>query len=341
MFMWFFCPDYMVIQNMLQNTLQQNFQVAKAPAHASYIPAEIWDIRQAKMSLKRASRGRARLWPDLIPWAFRQWKEGIDRGLLRLVGKQGFLYNLAAATTRFAAARVRKGIAIARQSFLNKILAGGHQSAAQVLRRAKAAGLGGARARRPGRPLPALLNPANGLPVGDKAGYDQVWLEHFGQQEQGHIVATDQLIQQAAMPTPADEVVWQLDFLPCQAEVESILRAVPRGKAAGLDNISGEVLNAGFSPLAPILHALFTKAILWAKQPTQFRGGVLYESATRTLEAARMLPTSAVYLSAALSGSSITAWSRTRCRARRSVPCTPCIVGPGRKLRCFSLNYTS
>ena len=48
-------------------------------------------------------------------------------------------------------------------------------------------------------------------------------------------------------------------FLPCQAEVESILRAVPRGKAAGLDNISGEVLNAGFSPLAPILHALFTK----------------------------------------------------------------------------------
>ena len=38
--------------------------------------------------------------------------------------------------------------------------------------------------------------------------------------------------------------------------------------------------NAGFSPLAPILHALLTKAmlcLLWAKQLTQFRGGVLYE----------------------------------------------------------------
>ena len=49
--------------------------------------------------------------------------------------------------------------------------------------------------------------------------------------------------------------IWQLAFLPSQAEI----------------------LQAGFSPLAPILHALFTKSMLWAKQPTQFRGGVLYE----------------------------------------------------------------
>ena len=49
--------------------------------------------------------------------------------------------------------------------------------------------------------------------------------------------------------------IWQLAFLPSQAKI----------------------LQAGFSPLAPILHALFTKSMLWAKQPTQFRGGVLYE----------------------------------------------------------------
>ena len=204
---WEVMPDehYLLIQNMLLTTLQQNFQVADTPAHASYIPAEVWDIREAKISLKRASRGRARLRSDLIPCAFRQWREGLDRGLLRLIGKQGFLYNLAAAAIRFAAARVRKGIAAARQNFLSKILAEGHQSAAQVLRRAKAAGLGGARARWSKRPLPALLHPTSGQPVGGKAGYDQVWLEHFGHQEQGHIVATDQLTQQAAVPMPVDE----------------------------------------------------------------------------------------------------------------------------------------
>ena len=76
---------------------------------------------------------------------------------------------------------------------------------------------------------------------------------------------------------PTDEVDWQIDFLPCQAEVESLLRKVPRGKAAGLDNIPGEVLSSGATSLAPLLHTLYLKSMLWAKQPTQFRGGILYE----------------------------------------------------------------
>ena len=127
------------------------------------------------------------------------------------------------------------------------------------------------------RPLPALLDPRSGAPVGNRAGYDQVWLEHFGKQEQGSIIATADLLAQAAVPMPTDEVDWQIEFLPCQAEVESLLRKVPRGKAAGLDNIPGEALSSGATSLAPLLHTLYLKSMLWAKQPTQFRGGILYE----------------------------------------------------------------
>ena len=85
------------------------------------------------------------LWQDSLSWSFRQWKDGVDRGLQRLISKQGLLYNLAAAAIRFAADRIRKGVTEARQQFLRQVLVEGHQSASPVLRRAKAAGLGGAK----------------------------------------------------------------------------------------------------------------------------------------------------------------------------------------------------
>ena len=75
-----------------------------------------------------------------------------------------------------------------------------------------------------------------------------------------------------------EEVDWQLDFLPSVAEVQNILRSTPRGKACGLDCVPGEVLASAHADLAEILHPLFVKAKLLAKQPTPWRGGVLYEA---------------------------------------------------------------
>ncbi|CAE7825551.1 unnamed protein product [Symbiodinium sp. CCMP2592] len=277
---WSMSPDqhYQVIQQMLQDTLQQHFLLDRASARATFMPAEVWQLREARQRLKRLTRGRITLWDDLVAWAFRQLHDGKDRGMTNLVAKQGLLYQLSAAAIRFASTRIKRGLAKARQNFLRTVLLEGHQGSSQVLRRTKKAGLGGKATQNRCRPLPALLSPATGAPIGDRAGHDQVWLEHFGAQEQGTVLPTSTFIEEAAQPIPCDEVEWSLSYLPSQAEVQSLLRAVPRGKAAGLDNVPGEVLASAHAGLAPILHTLYTKAMVLSKQPTQWRGGILFEA---------------------------------------------------------------
>ncbi|CAE7830408.1 Pol [Symbiodinium sp. CCMP2592] len=276
---WNVSPDEHcnLIQEMLHATLQTHFLAEKHAANSSYIPQEVWELRRAKTSLKKATRGRIRLWKDLVDWAWQKWRTGAETGLLNLISKQGLLYQIAAAAIRYATARISADVAKARQTFLSGILHEGHQGAGQVLRRVCAAGVGGAKARQKKRPLPALLHPKSGQTVGHREGYDQVWLEHFGGQEQGEILPTDLLIEQAAQPMPTEDVTWHSDFLPTQADVQQVLRAVPRRKAAGLDNLPGEVLTSGHAALAAVLHPLYVKAMLLARQPLQWRGGILYE----------------------------------------------------------------
>ncbi|CAE6939333.1 Pol [Symbiodinium sp. CCMP2592] len=277
---WEVTPDEhcQMIQDMLLETLQKHFLVDRTGAKATYIPLSVWELREAKMRLKRATRGRLHLWSDLVSWAFRQWHTGCDAGLGLLVQKQGLLCQLTAAAIRFATARIRKGVAEGRQRFIGEVLGEGHHSAAQLLRRAKAAGFGGAATRQKRRPLPALLDPASGQLVGHRAGKDQVWLEYFGQQEQGCVLDTTTLVEQAAVPMPTDEVQWTMELLPTLADVQRLMRTTPRHKSAGLDLIPGDVLSTAHEELAAVLHPLFTKAMLWARQPTQWTGGILFEA---------------------------------------------------------------
>ncbi|CAE7731174.1 unnamed protein product [Symbiodinium sp. CCMP2592] len=281
---WTVSPDShcQMIQQMLHAMLQRHFLVDRTSGRASFMPPEVWKVREARLKLKKATRGRLTLWLDLVAWAFRQLRDQVDRGMvevvMQVVNRQGLLYQVSAAAIRFAAMRIKRGLAQARQAFIRTMLTEGHQGSSQVLRRIKKAGLGGSKARARCRPLPALLQPGTGLQVGDRAGYDQVWLEHFGAQEQGTIVAIGDFIEEAATPIPCDEVGWSLSYLPSRIEVQNLLRAVPRGKAAGLDNVPGEVLASAHVGLTPILHALYTKAMVLAKQPTQWRGGILYEA---------------------------------------------------------------
>ena len=166
---WRVSPDEhcQQIQDMLVATLQQHFVPPKQAAQASYFPPDVWAVRESKLRLKRLTRGRVGLWRDLVPWAFRQWRESEEVGLLRLVRKQGLLYHLAAAAIRFGAERVRKGVARAdRTSWLGSSWKG---TRARPKSYAKAAGIGGAQARAavgPYRPLSTL--PVGSLSVAGK-----------------------------------------------------------------------------------------------------------------------------------------------------------------------------
>eukprot|EP00439_Symbiodinium_sp_Y106_P051172 s4183_g6.t2 len=262
---WAVSPDLhcQQIQEMLQTTLQQHFQCDRKSSNATYIPDAIWELRAAKLHLKRRTRGRVRLWTDLVAWAFRKWKDDADVGMQILIRKEGLLYHLAAAGIRFATARISKGVAATR---------------AQVLRRAKSAGLGGAAAQRKKRALPTLLHPTTGASVGTRDERDAVVLEHFGRQEQGSVIPVGDFIEHTAAPIPTEEVEWRLEYLPSVTEVQNVMRATPRGKAPGLDNLPGEVFASAHQELAALYHPLVIKSMVMTKQPTQWRGGVLYEA---------------------------------------------------------------
>ncbi|OLP93055.1 hypothetical protein AK812_SmicGene25077 [Symbiodinium microadriaticum] len=71
-------------------------------------------------------------------------------------------------------------------------------------------------------------------------------------------------------------------MLPSYSDIEQVLRDIPRNKAAGLDNIPGEVLKAAPAAAARFLFPLFIKSMLLQRQPLQWRGGILYEAFKRS-----------------------------------------------------------
>ena len=108
------------------------------------------------------------------------------------------------------------------------------QGVSAVLSRAKRAGIG-ARARAPvRRELPKLLNPTTGCEAESAADRDAIWLQFFGEQEAGRLLSTEDFIKAAALTEPKDRPLWDWGTLPSQHEIASVLRRVPKNKAAGL-----------------------------------------------------------------------------------------------------------
>ena len=103
--------------------------------HASYISDSVWKKRDRKLSLKLRTRGRARLWQDLVSRSFLQWRDDLDYGVASLVNKQGLLYGLAASAIKIVTHSIKSDINLAKNYFLRKVAREGHQGAAQVLQR--------------------------------------------------------------------------------------------------------------------------------------------------------------------------------------------------------------
>ena len=246
------------------------------------IPDHVWGIRDQKVGFKRRVRFRAKLWADVLCRAFLQWKEEQDYSVLVLLGKQSLLYELAAAAVKFSTARIRRDILRAKQAFLQQVAGEGHHGAAKVLQRVKRAGVGGSKARPISRPLPMLLHPETGTAVTTRKQRDQVWMLHFGQQEQGHTMPVVDFLEAAQWSCYDGDVSWDISYLPSYLDIEQVLREIPRNKAAGLDNIPGEVLKAAPSAAAKALFPLFIKSMLQQHQPVQWRGGMLYEAFKRS-----------------------------------------------------------
>ena len=281
---WEVSPDQHchALEQFLHKELATHFAAPAKPCRATYIPESVWQLRETKLSFKRRVRHRASLWSALLCRAFHSWRTRQEYGVLALLGKQRLLYELASAAIRFVSASIKKRIAAAKNTFLQGVAGEGHQGAAKILQRVKQAGMGGRSSRPISRPLPLLLHPEDGSVITTRVQRDDVWMLHFGKQEQGHALPIDSFIQEAAFSCLDTNVEWSIDMLPSYSDIEQVLRDIPRNKAAGLDNIPGEVLKAAPAAAARLLFPLFVKSMLLQKQPLQWRGGILYEAFKRS-----------------------------------------------------------
>ena len=124
------------------------------------------------------------------------------------------------------------------------------------------------------RPLPAVLNAEGELAATpfDKAG---CWRKHFSAQEAGLLVDQEGYIDAFnALPKPA-QIPLDMQSIPDMASIERIILQLKRGKAAGPDAITADLLRLAPPEAARQLMPIFLKASLSLREPIEFRGGTL------------------------------------------------------------------
>ena len=263
------------LQAYLLNVMDQHFKVAQGGPRATYISERVWSWRAAKLDLKRRAGHRRRMWSDAVEAAFFSWA-GVKQQLEPMaLAKHALLYQMSAAASSFATARIKKQIYQDKTDFLNKLAYDGLPDVGQILRRLKQNGLGGRKNRAKRSPLPKLCD-VDGTVALNREHRDEIWLRFFGAQEYGQVMSVTDLLDIADKPVCVDEIQWALEDLPPQAEVAQVLREAPLGKSPGLDNLPGELLRAAPAEMANAAHSLILKSLVTLRQPVQWRGGVLF-----------------------------------------------------------------
>ena len=56
---------------------------------------------------------------------------------------------------------------------------------------------------------------------------------HFGKQEQGQALCTEDFIREATWSCYDGDVEWSVEMLPNYADIENVLRDISKNKAAG------------------------------------------------------------------------------------------------------------
>ena len=266
------------LQEHILKVLEANFKIVQGGPRATYISDAVWEWRRAKLRLKQAAGHRRKMWSDAVGAAFRWWSGRDSHWNPAAVNKHGILYQVVAAAVSLATDRIKKQVYVDKASFLRKCAYDGASNVGQILHKLKQNGVGGKKNKTARRPLPCLEMP-DGTMAGSREQRDEVWLRHFGAQEYGTILPTkDFLVQACRQQGVQDDMTWDIGDIPTVLEVEQALREVPLGKAAGLDNLPGEVLRAAPAAMAAAAHPLFAKALLNLRQPVQWRGGILFEA---------------------------------------------------------------
>ena len=102
------------------------------------------------------------------------------------------------------------------------------------------------------------------------------WRTFFGAQEAGSAATSAQYVDDMrTRPKLQPGTVFDIHVVPTLVELEQIAQGLKTGKAAGLDCISGEFLQAHVPTTLRQFFPVCLKASLAIREPCQFRGGEL------------------------------------------------------------------
>ena len=169
---------------------------------------------------------------------------------------------------------------------------------------------------------------------------DRVWLQYFGEQEAGALVATETFIQETAeVPDrPLDDWSWHL--LPSIVEIEAVLRTTPKNKAPGLDLIPSHFITTCPTKFARAVQPLFLKSLVRGRQP--INGGVAScMKPTRGRGPSATQPTIEACIFQALLARRCTESCAPRSMTTWRLSCTRCTVDRGKACRCSSPRSSS
>ena len=198
--------------------------------------------------------------------------------LRHLLRKACLIYEVIACTVQFATARLRERIRAEKTAqlvFIGQSLGKCHPQ--EIMTRLRGLQLGRRKVKSWKRQLPGLLQ-EDGTVTRNRDDADQLWLRYFGSMEAGVVMPMQDFFEQEAAVQPALDISMDAHLFPTLSEVEQTSRAVKPRKAAGLDQIPGDLLRIASRPLARLLTPLFFKSVARVRQPVQWRGGTLYSA---------------------------------------------------------------
>ena len=107
---------------------------------------------------------------------------------------------------------------------------------------------------------------------------DSQWIPHFARLEAGEEMTQAELFQRCIgrEHDGGAKGGCSLEELPTRLAVEQTLRALQPGKAPGPDGIPSDVYRHAASSIAGVTHDLYCKAVWWAQEPLQSKGGIMF-----------------------------------------------------------------
>ena len=269
-----------VFQNSVHQILQEEIPWEPHRPTSKYLSDHTWWLRQQKQDLKGRTANRRRDHrPALLSCALDLWSAPAAADFEHcslMLRKMCLLYELVASAIKFATGRLKILIRADKADHLKSVcMSIGKCDSQQIMSRLRSLQLGRRKPKSWKRQLPGLLT-CHGAPVTDRNETDRLWLDFFGNMEAGEILPAGQFLQEEAAVRPPPEVDILPDALPSLLELEQGLRQVKPRKAAGLDDIPGDVLRALPKPFARLLYPLIAKSVLFVRQPVQWRGGTLF-----------------------------------------------------------------